>query len=377
METATALGLGGLALGAGLVAAALLAARWLGGRAQQDAEAGARLAGAMEQVARSQVELGGRLQQLHETVEGRLDSTRRELAEELSEGADRTGQTLAALSARLAVVDEAQRRIEELADEMVGLQDILANKQARGRFGEVQLERLVADCLPPSAYQFQATLGNGRRADCLLRMPRPPGDLVVDAKFPLESYRALVAAEGDVAVRAASREFAAAVKKHIADIAERYLVPGETADCALLFLPSEAIFAELHARFPAVVEESYRARVFIVSPTTFMATLHTMRAALRDARMREEAGRVQHEVRALLEEVRRLDERFGALERRIGQLANEVHPVRRTVDNVARMAQRIGEAGEPDASDDAPQQPSRGERDAPSPGNKAFTKIPD
>jgi len=296
--------------------------------------------------------LDGRLAQLAASVDAQLAAHRR-----LGDDKARADDTLGALHERLGRIDEAQSRIERLSAQVLELQDVLSNKQARGAFGEVQLENLVRDCLPPSAYAFQATLGNGRRADCLLRLPSPPGPIVVDAKFPLESWHALRAAHGDeAATKRASRELATAVRRHVADVAARYIVPGETAESALLFLPSEAVYAELHARFPSVVEESYQARVWIVSPTTLMATLNTVRAVLRDVRMREQAGLVQREVRLLLDDVRRLDDRVGKLASHFRQAEDDVREIAVSTGKVVDRAERIDEVdlGDPPAAGEPP-----------------------
>lgn len=309
-------------------------------------------------------DLGGRLAQLADAqarladqLGGRLQAQERALAEVLQRSGDRTAATLTEVRERLAVIDRAQATITELSAQVVGLQEVLGNKQARGAFGEVQLHDLVTACLPPSAYGFQVTLGNGRRADCLIRLPAPPGPIVVDAKFPLESWHALReahAAADEPARVAATRAFAAAVGKHVKDIAERYLVPGETADSALMFLPSEAIYAELHARFPQVVEASWRAKVWIVSPTTLMATLNTVRAVLKDARMQEQAALIQAEVRALMDDLGRLDDRVGKLARHFDQAVEDVRQIRTSTDRLTRRGDRIQrlEFGEePDAAE--------------------------
>lgn len=256
-----------------LVVGALLLALILRPRGRSGV-GGGEMAGRLAQLADAQARLA-------DSVDRRMQAQERTLAEVLQRSGDRTSATLSEVRERLAVIDRAQRTITELSTQVVSLQEVLGNKQARGAFGEVQLHDLVSSLLPPSAYAFQATLSNGRRADCLIHLPNPPGSIVVDAKFPLESWYALRAAheDGDDTARTqAARAFSAAVMKHVKDIADRYQVPGETADSALMFLPSEAIYAELHARFPQVVEQSWRARVWIVSPTTLMATLNTVRA---------------------------------------------------------------------------------------------------
>lgn len=295
----------------------------------------------LEGLGRGQQELLGRVGQLTEGIERSMALQTRQLSDGLTgqvQQAQHAGRTLAALGERLAVIDAAQRRIAELSEQVVKLQEVLGNKQARGAFGEVQLENLVVDALPPSAYGFQVVLGNGRRADCVVRLPQPPGPIAIDAKFPLESYHALRAAPADPA---AARAFAAALKRHVVDVAERYIVPGETAESALLFLPSEAVYAEVFARFPQVVEEGFRRRVWIVSPTTLMATLHTVRAVLKDARMREAAGAIQREVRLLLDDVVRLDERVARLSAHVAQAEGDLAEIRKSTDKVLRRADRI------------------------------------
>ena len=279
--------------------------------------------------------------QLAEAMDKRLGNFTQRVSDRLNEQAQTQSTTMTDLRERLAVIDRAQKNITELSTQVVGLQDILSNKQARGAFGEVQLKDLVESALPPSAYAFQATLSNGRRADCLIELPNPPGPIAIDAKFPLESYQALRQAEEEAARVAAQRAFAADLRKHVRDIAERYILPGETAESALLFLPSEAVYAELHANFPNVVEESYRARVWIVSPTTMMATLNTVRAVLRDVRMREQASVIQTEVQTMLEDVARLDQRVGKLETHFDQASRDIRDIRISTDKVTKRGERI------------------------------------
>ena len=296
--------------------------------------------------------VAGRLSQLAETqaaaqsqLSERLQAQERALArtveQRLAESAQRQATTLHDLRERLAVIDAAQKNITELSAQVVSLQDILSNKQARGAFGEIQLADIVTAMLPPSAYRFQAALGDGRRADCLLELPNPPGAIAVDAKFPLESYHLLRNARDEAERVAAGRAFSAAILKHVKDIADRYIVPGETAESALMFLPSEAVYAELHANFPDVVEKSFRAKVWIVSPTTLMATLNTVRAVLKDASMREQAGLIQKEVGILLDDITRLDERVSALDKHFGQAQEDIRQIRISTDKVTKRADRI------------------------------------
>lgn len=333
--------------------------RQTAGAAQDDqlAETGARLSAA-------QAELAGRLSQMAEqtaaqqaelrkAMDERLADLGKRVGDSLREQTERSQTTLNGLKERLAVIDAAQKNISELSGQVVGLQEILSNKQARGALGEVQLQDLVRGLLPPNAYKFQAAIGDGRRVDCLLDLPNPPGPIGIDAKFPLESYRALLAAEDDAARTAAMRGFAAAIDKHVKDIAERYIVPGETAESALMFLPAEAVYAELHANFPEVVERSHQARVWIVSPTTLMATLTTIRAVLRDARMREQADLIQAEVQRMLEDVGRLDDRVDNLQRHFTQASEDIRQIRISTDKVTRRAEQIEEVQLGGPTDDA------------------------
>jgi len=338
-----------------VVAAVVLSTR---GRAEAAAQM-ARFGDVAEQLTGRQAELAGRLEQTQTGVNERLDSLAKRLGDGLAQQTEKTGETLRVLHERLAVIDAAQQNITELSTQMVGLQDILSNKQARGAFGEVQLQDLVTGVLPPSAYMFQATLGNRNRADCLLKLPNPPGAIVIDAKFPLESYAALRDADDDATRVQAARAFSADVLNHVRAIAEKYVIPGETAESALMFLPSEAVYAELHANFRNVIEESYRRRVWIVSPTTLWATLNTVRAVLKDARMREQAGVIQVEVRAMAEDVGRLDDRVGKLQRHFDQATEDVRQIRISTEKIARRADRIDdiELGE-DAVDDLPAAPA-------------------
>ena len=294
--------------------------------------------------------------ELRRALDERLDGVTHRLGEGLERSAARTAETLGDLKKHLDVLDKAQRNIAELSGHVVGLQDILANKQARGAFGELQLHDLVRSALPPSAYEFQATLSNNRRADCLIRLPNPPGPIVVDAKFPLESYRALRSAENEAARTAAAQSFARDILKHVGDIADRYIVPGETAESALMFLPAEAVYAELHANFPGALEQSFRRRVWIVSPTTLMATLNTVRAVLQDARMREQAGVVQREVQALLKDVLRLDDRVSKLHRHFDQAGEDMRQIRISTDKVIKRGEAIESVrvGEMEAGGEGP-----------------------
>ncbi len=299
------------------------------------------LAETAERLAATQSELAGRLQQTQSGLNERLDSVSQRLADGLTEQTEKTGNTLKTLHERLAVIDAAQKNITELSQQMVGLQDILSNKQARGAHGQTQMENLVRDALPPSAYQFQAKLSNGRMADCLLKLPNPPGGIVIDSKYPLERYRAFRGAADEAQRTEALRAFAADVLKHVRDISEKYIVPGETAESALMFLPSEAVYAELHASLPEVIEKSYRAKVWIVSPTTLMATLNTVRAVLKDARIREQAGLLQAELLKLVADVHRLDQRVDNLQNHFRQANKDIDAIQISSRKIVSRGDKI------------------------------------
>ena len=334
--------LAALALGAFV---AYLATRGRGAGAA--AEIAGRLTQMAESQAATQAQLAERLQAqeraLTKAVEERLVDFSKRIGDRLQESATQSQTTLTDLRERLAVIDKAQKNITELSTQVVGLQDILANKQARGAFGEIQLRDIVEKVLPPSAYAFQVTLGNGKRVDCLLKLPNPPGPIAIDSKFPLENYEKLCAAREEPAITVARRALAADLRKHIRDIAEKYIVPGETAESALMFLPSEAIFAEIHANFQGIVEESHQATVWIVSPTTLWATLFTIRGILRDVRMREQAGLIQVEVQTLLKDVMRLDDRVGKLQSHFNQASDDIRQIRISTDKITKRGDQIAE----------------------------------
>ena len=312
------------------------------GRSEMDGKF-ALLSETLERVSGAQSELGGRLQQSQSTVDQRLEMLTKRLGDGINQQTEKTGKSLNELKERLAVIDAAQKNISDLSQQMVGLQDILSNKQSRGAFGEIQLNDLVTNILPPSAYGFQVKLSNGKIADCMLNLPNPPGPIAIDSKFPLESYLALRSAETDDAMKFALRALGNDILKHVNDIAARYIIPGETAESALMFLPSEAVYAELHASLPEIVEKSYRARVWIVSPTTLMATLNTVRAVLKDVQMREQAGVIQGAVETLLNDVERLDKRVGNLQKHFDQATDDMREIRISSEKIQKRGTAIRE----------------------------------
>ena len=311
---------------------------WLGQRVQLLSDGQERLAGGLHHVSETQVVSQTAMLQL---MEQRLAEVSRQMGESLHGTSTRTARSLGELQQRLETIDKAQANIEKLSGNVLNLQDILANKQARGAFGEIQLNDIVIKALPSDAYTMQATLSNGKRADCLVHLPNPPGPIVIDAKFPLEAYEALRRAENPAQVLEGQRMMRAAVRAHIKAISDKYIIEGETADGALMFLPSEAVYAELHANYPEVVREGFAARVWIVSPTTCMATLNTMRAVLKDARMREQAGAIRRELGELYKDVDRLVERVGNLDRHFGQAAKDIEEIKISSEKASRRARRL------------------------------------
>ncbi len=263
------------------------------------------------------------------------------MKESLHGSSKQTATSLTQLQERLKTIDKAQDNITKLSGDVLSLQDILSNKQTRGAFGEIQLNDIVSKALPTDSYALQHTLSNGKRADCLIHLPNPPGPIVIDSKFPLEPYDALRRAETQAELNEAARMMRTALRAHIKAISEKYIVEGETADGALMFLPSEAVYAELHANFPEIVREGFTARVWIVSPTTCMATLNTMRAILKDARMREQAGAIRKELGLLHKDVERLGDRVANLDRHFGQAAKDISDIKISADKAGRRALRL------------------------------------
>lgn len=293
-------------------------------------------------------------QLLGKQVDERLSSVQSAMGENLTDSAKATAKSLGELSQRLETIDKAQKNITDLSEQVVSLQHVLDDKHARGAFGEVQLNDIVIDALPPSAYAFQAVLSNAKRADCIIKLPNPPGPIVIDAKFPLTSYSAMLKTE-DVGERARhAKQLGVDTKKHIKDIADRYIIPGETSDSALMFIPSEAVYAELHAHHQDVVELSHRSKVYLVSPTTMMATLTTVRAVLRDVRMREQAGLIQVEIAVMLKDVDRLMDRVLKLESHFDQANRDIKDIRISANKISSRGTKIEEL---ELNDDTPSLP--------------------
>jgi DNA recombination protein RmuC len=316
----------------------LVAAVVLSWRAQASRQAGlARTAELEYRIA----ELSGSLKSLIDQTQGSQVHLVSTLDERLGQASERTGQSLKQLSERLAVIDAAQKNIEALSSEMLGLKDILSNKQARGAYGQARMEAIIRDGLHAGAYAFQGTLSNGTRPDCLVSLPDSGIKLVIDAKFPLEAFNALKAARGEGEIRNAEARLRGDVLKHVRDIAEKYLIAGETHETAIMFVPSEAVYAELYESFEDVIQKGHRARVIIASPNVLMLLVQTLQAIFKDARMREQAGLIKVEVSRLLEDVARLKERVGDLQKHFGAAAGDLEKLAVSADKVTRRGARI------------------------------------
>lgn len=354
-------------LGQGLVAVAcalivglivLAVALWRSSRARAvAAEDAARRASEadsrMAEIARLQAEMQGRMgtlaeifgtrqSDLNRAIGERLDGLSARLGHSISEQTKSTHENLARLQERLAVIDSAQNNIQSLANQVVELQSILSNKQTRGAFGQNRMEAIVADGLPKGAYQFQVKLSNGTIPDCLIRMPNGAPPLVVDAKFPLESWNAIRDAGTDEgATRSAAQNFRRDIEVHIRSIAEKYLVAGETQDTAFMFVPSESIFADIHENFESLVQRAHRARVVIVSPSLLMLSIQVVQAVLKDARMREQAHLIKGEVMHLMADLSRLDDRVRKLQTHFIQAGKDIDQITTSTEKLLRRGNRI------------------------------------
>jgi DNA recombination protein RmuC len=297
-------------------------------------------------------ELKGRLQTLAEisvtrhgelarAVNERLDRMTHRVGSDLTETARKTTDSIAKLHERLAVIDSAQKNLTELSSNMVSLQEILANKQARGAFGQMRMEAIIQDGLPKGAFTFQATLSNGKRPDCLLHMPNTKAGVVIDAKFPLEGFEAFRVARGPEEKKEAARRVRIDVGRHVDAMAERYFLPGETQDTAILFVPSEAIYADLAEHFSDLVQKAHRARIVICAPNMLMLAVQTMQAILKDVKMREQAHLIQREVTRLMEDMGRLRERVLDLQRHFGQANDDIEKILTSSERIASRGHKI------------------------------------
>ncbi len=353
---AQSVSLGMALIGGAVLLALVLALVFLAGRRRRDRVA---TEGQLADFARAQIELSGRMQTIVEmvgsrqadfarSVSERLDGLGHRIGQSMNETTRSTHESLSKLHERLAVIDRAQANITELSSQMVELQNVLSNKQTRGAFGQGRMEAIIQDGLPRGSYNFQATLSNGRRPDCLIDFPNGTPALVVDSKFPLEAWNALKA-EDAATRKTAESQFGQDVRGHITAIRERYFLAGETQDTAFMFVPSESIFADIHERFEDVVQFAHRKRVVIVSPSLLMLSIQVIQAVLRDSRIKEQAHLVRDEVIRLMEDVGRLDDRVRKLHSHFGQANRDIDDILISTRKIANRGEKIDslDFGEP------------------------------
>ncbi len=286
--------------------------------------------------------LGKRLHQMMESTDQRLREISGQVDERLNKGFEKTTETFTRVLEHLSRIDEAQKRIAELSSNVVSLQELLSDKRSRGAFGEMQLASLVENLLPQKHFSLQQKMGNGTRVDCLLRLPEPTGNVAVDAKFPLESFQRMTDTGQPQAERhKAGRQFHQDIKKHINDISSKYIIHGETADGAMMFIPAEAVFAEIHAHHPKLVEDAQRKGVWLVSPTTMMAVLTTARAVLRDAATQKQVHVIRDHLYALSQDFERFNQRMGKLSLHISQAHQDVEEVETSAQRISRRFKKI------------------------------------
>ena len=306
----------------------------------------------MADVMKAQAEMAGRMQtfanvfgtsqqDLTKTLGDRMDTMSHRLGQNLAETTKSTHQNLQALGERLAVIDKAQTNITQLSSQVVELQNVLANKQTRGAFGQARMETIIKDGLPQGAFSFKATLSNSTRPDCLIYMPNDAPSLVIDSKFPLEAWNTARHSDQAEEINAAKTQFRRDVDKHVKDIAAKYFITGETQDTAFMFVPSESIFADIHEHYEDIVQKAHRARVVIVSPSLLMLSIQVVQSVLRDQRMREQAHIIQKEVIALMADVSRLDERVGKLQNHFSQANRDIDQILTSTKKITGRGSRI------------------------------------
>lgn len=282
------------------------------------------------------------VEHLTATSEGRLKEINEQVEDRLVKGFEKTTETFTDVVKRLALIDAAQKQISELSNNVMSLQEILTDKRSRGTFGEVQLNALIRNVIPEHHFSFQSSLSNGKRPDCVLQLPAPTGNIAIDAKFPLENFRILIDPNiSDYERKQAEQQFKQDIRKHIQDIAEKYIVPGETADGAMMFIPAEAVFAEIHARYSDLVDIAHRSKVWMVSPTTLMAVLTTARAVLKDAATREQIHIIQKHLHSLAEDFQRFQLRMDKLTQHIAKAHDDVQLVQTSAKKITSRFQQI------------------------------------
>ena len=270
-----------------------------------------------------------------------VEALKHRLGESLTENATKTAETLGGIGARLNVIDEAHKNISALSGQVVSLQQVLSNKQSRGAYGQAQMEEIVRDGLPPSLYDFQFTLSNRNRPDCIIRIPGNKALLVIDSKFPLEGFDLLRNAANDEEKKVALAQVRATVSKHVTDIAEKYLIPGEVQTPAIMFVPSESLYADLHDSFADVIQKAHRANVIVVSPNILMLAINTIQTVMKDARMREQADLIRKEVGALLNDVRLLNDRVLKLQSHFNQADADIKNILISTGKITSRGEKI------------------------------------
>ncbi|WP_115704532.1 DNA recombination protein RmuC [Legionella sainthelensi] len=287
--------------------------------------------------------LTSHLQLLTEEIRNHLHSLTQQVNHKLTEGFEKTSSTFIDVVKRLTIIDEAQKKITELSNHVVSLQDVLVDKKARGAFGEVQLSTLISNMIPANHFQMQYTLSNQKRADCILFLPEPSGNVVIDAKFPLETYQRLinVVDPGSMEKKSLQQQFRQDIQKHIKDIADKYIIPNETTDGAMMFIPAESIFAEIHANYPDLIALSQRLKVWLVSPSTLMAVLTTAKAVLKDDATRKQVHIIQKHLQALADDFQRFEKRMDKLSKHINLAHQDVSEVNTSAKKITSRFQKI------------------------------------
>lgn len=286
--------------------------------------------------------LTSHLQLLTEEIRNHLNTLTQQVNHKLTEGFEKTSSTFIDVVKRLTIIDEAQKKITELSNHVVSLQDVLVDKKARGAFGEVQLSTLISNMLPNASYQMQYTLSNQKRADCILFLPEPTGNIVIDAKFPLETYQRLINSDAlSTDRKSLQQQFRQDIQKHIKDIAEKYIVPNETTDGAMMFIPAESIFAEIHANYPDLIAMSQKLKVWLVSPSTLMAVLTTARAVLKDDATRKQVHIIQKHLQALANDFQRFEKRMDKLSKHIDLAHQDVNEVNTSAKKITSRFQKL------------------------------------
>lgn len=278
---------------------------------------------------------------LENKMNEKLNNITNQMFQGMEKSTERSSSTINKIHERLATLDQAQKNIEGLSTQVQSFKDVLSNKKARGTFGEIQLQDLVSSMLPPSAFVMQALLSNGKRVDCLIKMPSPHGDIAVDSKFPFENYNLYVKAKTDTEKQAYGRAFELDIEKHIKDISAKYLISGETSDTAIMFIPAESIYAEIFSSFNRAVDKAFKAKVLLASPTTLMSTLMTVRAVFKDVKIQQQAKIIQKEIGTLLEDLDRLNSRVSNLDNHFNQAQKDIDQIKTSSSKILSRGDKI------------------------------------